>query len=197
MTDRRTVLGAGLASALLASGLSAGAQSPLPAQAPAPAPPTMPAPALAALPHAQWSGTARLRFFGLNIYDATLWVDKGFSAARFAESGLVLELAYLRALKGDLIAERSITEMRRVGDVSEPQAQRWQAAMQTSFADVTAGDRITGLHDPAFGARFWFNAQPRAPIADPAFSRLFFGIWLSSATSEPALRQALLARAAP
>lgn len=138
-----------------------------------------------------------MRFFGLNIYDATLWVDAGFRAASFARHGLVLELAYLRALQRDLIAKRSLTEMRRVGEFSEQQAQAWQAAMQASFVDVAAGDRITGLHDPAFGARFWFNTQPRPPIADPEFSRLFFGIWLSSATSEPALRLALLARATP
>lgn len=30
-------------------------------------------------------------------------------------------------------------------------------------------------------------------VADPEFARLFFGIWLSPNTSEPALRQALLA----
>ena len=32
--------------------------------------------------------------------------------------------------------------------------------------------------------------------ADAEFDRLFFGIWLSDATSEPALRQALLAQTA-
>ena len=30
-------------------------------------------------------------------------------------------------------------------------------------------------------------------VADPEFARLFFGIWLSPNTSEPSLRQALLA----
>jgi Chalcone isomerase-like len=47
------------------------------------------------------------------------------------------------------------------------------------------------------GARFWVNGVARAPINDPEFSRLFFGIWLSSATSEPKLRAALLANAPP
>jgi hypothetical protein len=31
-------------------------------------------------------------------------------------------------------------------------------------------------------------------VADPEFSRLFFGIWLSQATSEPEMRRALLPR---
>jgi hypothetical protein len=30
-------------------------------------------------------------------------------------------------------------------------------------------------------------------VAEPAFSRLFFGIWLSERTGAPELRQALLA----
>jgi hypothetical protein len=58
------------------------------------------------------------------------------------------------------------------------------------------GDRITGLHQPGLGARFWFNGQLRGAVADPEFSRLFFGIWLAETTSEPTLRSALLAGAA-
>ena len=34
-------------------------------------------------------------------------------------------------------------------------------------------------------------------VADAEFARLFFGIWLSPRTSEPQLRQALLALPAP
>jgi hypothetical protein len=34
-------------------------------------------------------------------------------------------------------------------------------------------------------------------VRDPDFSRLFFGIWLGEFTSEPSLRVALLAGAAP
>jgi hypothetical protein len=159
--------------------------------------PALPTPVHDALPSARWIGSGRMRFFGLNVYDASLWVAPGFRAADYAQHALALELSYLRSLKGSAIAERSLTEMRRAGDFSDAQAQQWLAAMQATFPDVKDGDRILGLHRPGQGARFWFNAQERAPIADADFSRLFFGIWLSSATSEPQLRQALLARAAP
>ena len=40
------------------------------------------------------------------------------------------------------------------------------------------------------------NGKAKGEIADAEFDRLFFGIWLSDATSEPALRQALLAQTA-
>jgi hypothetical protein len=87
--------------------------------------------------------------------------------------------------------------MRRSADITPAQAQRWLADMQAAFPDVNAGDRLTGLHSPGVGARFWLNGQPRADLRDAEFSRLFFGIWLAESTSEPELRSELLARAAP
>jgi hypothetical protein len=110
---------------------------------------------------------------------------------------LALQLTYLRSLNGRSIAQRSLEEMRRGATLTPVQEQRWLAAMQEAFPDVQSGDRITGLHLPGVGARFWFNGQPRALVRDPDFSRLFFGIWLAEFSSEPDLRVALLAGAAP
>ena len=149
----------------------------------------------AELPGALWCGNARMRVFGFNVYDATLWVTPEFKASRYAQSAFVLELAYLRSLNGREVAQRSAVEMRRAPDYPAAREASWKAAMEATFPDVKDGDRLTGLHSPEAGARFWFNGTARTPIADPDFSRLFFGIWLSTATSEPKLRAALLARA--
>lgn len=146
----------------------------------------------AELPQAAAGPSARLRFFGLDVYDGRLFVPPGFRAAHWAVTPLALELTYLRSLKGALIAERSLTEMRRSGDLTAEQQSRWLAAMVQAFPDVRAGDRITGMHQPGHGARFWFNAQPRSGVADALFSERFFGIWLAESTSEPRLRNALL-----
>ena len=62
---------------------------------------------------------------------------------------------------------------------------------------VQPGDRITGVHRPGAGARFYFNGRLRASVDDAAFARAFFGIWLSPSTSEPRLRSALLSGSAP
>ncbi len=157
----------------------------------------LPAEVESELPNGQWSGSARLRFFGFDVYDSRLWVAPGFRASAFAQSPLALELTYLRSLSGKAIAERSLKEMQRSGRFTPDQEQRWLAAMVEAFPDVSNGDRLTGMHVPGVGARFWLNGQPRATIRDPEFSRYFFGIWLSEATSEPQLRASLLARAAP
>jgi hypothetical protein len=149
-----------------------------------------------ALPAAQALGSARLRFLGMAIYQARLWVGADFAANAYAQSPFALELNYARSLTGRLIAERSLKEMQRQGKLQPQQETAWLEAMEAAFVDVKAGDRITGLHTPAQGARFWFNGQPRPGVPDAEFSRLFFGIWLSDATSEPTMRAELLGRAA-
>ena len=149
------------------------------------------------LPQAALAGEATLRFLGFAVYQARLWVEPGFDANSYAQQPLALELAYLRSFKGSDMARRSLAEMRRQGPLDEAQAQRWQAHMQALFPDVQAGDRITGLHQPGFGASFWMNGRWLGALNDPVFSKYFFGIWLAPQTSEPQLRQALLASTAP
>jgi hypothetical protein len=159
--------------------------------------PSLPDAVLAQLPDAQWTGTARLRYFGFSVYDANLWVAPGFSAADFTNHALALDLTYLRTLSGSTIAERSLKEMQRSGNVTPEQAERWLAAMQATFSDVNPGDRLIGLHSPTTGARFWLNGITRTAVPDPEFSRRFFGIWLANSTSEPQMRSDLLTGTTP
>jgi len=69
--------------------------------------------------------------------------------------------------------------------------------MRDAFPAVKTGDRISGVNRPGVGAQFLTNGQPTGDIRDVEFARLFFGIWLLPDTSEPRLRQALLAQATP
>ena len=147
------------------------------------------------LPGSRLQGEATLKFFGLRVYHARLWTLPDYRVSQPVDQPLVLELEYLRELKGPLIAERSLKEMRRGGQISDAQAERWLAEMQRIFPDVKAGDRISGQHLPGRGARFWHNGRLAGQIDDPAFARLFFGIWLAPSTSEPDMRLALLGQA--
>ena len=148
------------------------------------------------LPQAQQLGKTRLTVWGFKIYDAQLWVAPGFDADRYASQALALELAYLRAFDAADIADRSIKEMRRSAAISDAQARQWSREMQRVFPDVKAGDRIMGVNRPGMGVSFWVNGQASGEILDAEFSKLFFGIWLSPKTSEPAMRSALLGGAA-
>ena len=155
---------------------------------------TPPSELAAELPGAQWRGAVQLRFLGLHIYDLRLWAPLPVTAD-YAGQALALELQYARSLGGPRIAQRSIDEMRRIGPLSDEQADRWLLAMVRLFPDVVAGDRLTGVQRPGQGARFHFNGTLRGEVAEPEFARLFFGMWLSPKTSEPKLRAELLASA--
>ncbi|MDO9279120.1 MAG: chalcone isomerase family protein [Polaromonas sp.] len=144
------------------------------------------------LPQAQLLGQSRLTVWGFKIYDAQLWAAPGFQANRYASQPLALELAYLRDFDAVDIAERSLKEMRRSATISDAQARQWRLDMQRVFPDVKAGDRILGMHRPGIGASFWVNGKAGGEILDAEFSKLFFGIWLSPQTSEPAMRTALV-----
>lgn len=160
-------------------------------------PPTTPWPEVTEhLPGGTLAGQARLRYWGFEVYEAQLWTPPSFRASQYAQHPLALSLTYLRTLRGKAIAERSLEEMRLQGPITTAQASTWLAQMQASFPDVRAQDRLTGLHQPGVGARFWFNGKPQATVADDAFSQRFFGIWLSESTSQPEMRRALLARTA-
>ncbi len=151
---------------------------------------------LAAVPSAQSAGAGRLRVWGFDVYDARLWVAPGFRQGDFARHAFALEIDYLRDLSAADIARRSIDQMRRVGSFHS-QGERWQAQLEAALPDVRRGDRLTGIYRPGRGATFLHNGRASGEIADTQFAALFFGIWLSPQTSEPALREKLLAGTTP
>lgn len=188
----------GLAALLWAG--AALAQSPVPPAAPqriaSPAGTTPSRPELSVLPRARLIGQARLTVWGFDIYDARLWASAPFSAASFAASALALELNYLRNFQAVDIAERSLKEMRRSQPVSDAQAARWTAELLRVIPDVRKGDRITAVHRPGLGMAFWVNGRASGEVLDADFAQRFFGIWLSPDTSDPRMREALLAGSA-
>jgi hypothetical protein len=167
--------------------LGAAATVPWPASASTP-----PAEVQAELPGARLHGQGRLRFLGLHVYDIRLWATSALRGDNADRASVALEIEYARPLKGPLIAERSLAEMRRVGQFNDHDGERWLAVMKRMFPDVQAGDRVTGVHRAAEGARFHHNGHLIGEVRDATFARLFFGIWLSARTSEPQLRAALL-----
>jgi len=144
------------------------------------------------LPGARLQGQGRLRYFGLHVYDIRLWAPAPLRPDDAVRVNAALEIEYARRLVGTLIAERSITEMRRIGNITAADGERWLETMRQLFPDVRAGDRITGVHQAGEAARFHFNGRLLGEVRDAVFARLFFGIWLSPRTSEPQLRAALL-----
>lgn len=137
-------------------------------------------------------GRKRFTVFGFSVYDASLWVEPGFDPRNYSRHGFALDLLYQRDFTNADITRRSLDEMARQAPLAGERKQTWETRLRDAFPDVRKGDRITGIHRPSAGAVFVTNGRQTGRIDDPEFARLFFGIWLSPDTSEPALRQALL-----
>ena len=73
------------------------------------------------------------------------------------------------------------------------QLSAWGESLTAIFPDVTAGTRLTGFSDFQGYTQFFHNEEAVGAIQDAEFTRRFFAIWLGEDTSEPGLRQQLLA----
>ncbi|MNZ98404.1 hypothetical protein D3C78_1176860 [compost metagenome] len=148
------------------------------------------------LPEARVVGAGELRLFGLRIYSARLWSPAQPLAP---DSPFALELTYHRAISREQLVDASVREIRRLyGDaVSAVQLAGWRGQMLQAFVDVEPGSRITGVHLPGQGARFYVGRELKHEVRDQEFARAFFAIWLDPRTRNPELRAQLLGAAAP
>ncbi|MBT2341197.1 MULTISPECIES: chalcone isomerase family protein [Pseudomonas] len=144
-----------------------------------------------ALPAARLAGSGEFTWIGLRLYTARLWQ---VGATWHWQEPFALELIYHRALSRDALVQASVDEMRRLADkpLAEERLERWTQAMREAFVDVRPGMRITGLYLPGQGCRFYVDGQLSLEVADPAFARAFFAIWLDPRARDQQLRQRLL-----
>lgn len=158
---------------------------------------SLPATVAAEMPGARLAGEGSYQWFGLKIYDATLWVgENGLDPASPYAHRFALDLAYARNLDGKKIAQSSREQMAKLGKGSAEQREAWTRRMEQLFPDVAEGTHITGVYLPGHGASFYRDGTRLGDIADREFARAFFAIWLDARTSAPDLRAALLRDAA-
>ncbi len=82
--------------------------------------------------------------------------------------------------------------MRKQGFADEVTLARWFDLMSDIIPDVNPDTELLGIADADQNTIFLRNGESIGRINEPAFTRAFFDIWLSEATSAPALRQRLL-----
>lgn len=157
-----------------------------------PAVASLPEPVKALAPAWRPLGSGEARFLGLRLYEAALWVGaQGYRE----DAPFALALTYARAFSRDTLVSASLDEMRRLGGADEARLSRWKVELERVFPDVAAGETIVGVHLPGRGAAFYHQGRLSGEVADPAFARAFFAIWLDSRTRVPALRGRLLGQA--
>lgn len=153
-------------------------------------PPAAPPDVIEALGEIRSVGSGRLRWFGLLVYDARLWLPGPAGVA--PKPPKALELTYARRFSGTDIATRSIEEIARLGRGSDEQRVAWEQTMRRLFPDVAAGDRLLGIHRRGDLVAFFHNGRAIGDIDLPGFADAFFAIWLDPKTAAPRLRAQLL-----
>jgi hypothetical protein len=155
----------------------------------------VPAEVAAALPGRAGRARPACASWACSVYDARLWSGPTSVTEDWAAAPLALEIEYARTLKGGAIAERSLAEMRRQGEIDAATGQRWLATMTQLFPDVRQGDRLTGGEPARRSAQLFANGTLRRECrrragVRPALLRHLAG----PQTSEPALRSACWGR---
>lgn len=139
----------------------------------------------------EWTraGEGELRWFGLKVYRAALWV----SGERWSmDRPFALALRYEREISADQLVSTTLDELRRLGWRDANRLARWESALRRIFPDITPGEELVGLSVPGRGAWFFHDGRPAGAIEDAEFARAFFSIWLDARTREPSLRARLL-----
>ncbi len=151
--------------------------------------PPLPVALAAELPMLKPLGEGRLRWFGLHVYDSSLWVP---GEAWSFDRVFALDIRYAMSIKGRDLTQRSLEEMRKLGFSDPARLKRWEEAMDRVFPDIRPGDRLVGVSIPGREARFYSQERLLGTVPDPEFARAFFAIWLDEKTSEPGLRARML-----
>jgi hypothetical protein len=145
--------------------------------------------ALEDYPSFQAVGSGELTWWGIRVYQATLYAPLGQYGPN---SPHALEIVYGMTISRKQLAKTSLKEIEKIQGRTLTDRAEVLDLFESVFRDVSDGDTLVGVHLPGEGARFYTRAEYLGRIDDPELAAAFFDIWLSPATTKPKLRRGLL-----
>ena len=137
-------------------------------------------------------GRGELSWFGLSIYEASLWTPNGTFKNLESSIPVAFTITYERNIKSSALADRTVDEWEQLGIFDEGKRHFWGKQLEQIWPDVKPGDSITTLVTVDRKTVFYHNEYQLAAIEDPAFGTALLSIWLDAKTSEPELRAKLI-----
>ena len=166
-----------LISTISAAGVASGAHRPLPSQV------------LSSAPGMHPFGKGRHTWWGVRMYDATLWIVGPQWSAAVPHA---LDIEPGRAVPSDTLVKNAIAEMRdlKVGD--ERQLGIWQVEMRKLIPNVRQGDQVVIFCPDTKRTIAYLNDSSTGEIDDPSFCPAVMSVWLHPQTKHQAIRKSLL-----
>ena len=147
-------------------------------------------PASGPIERLQLVGEGELRWFGLSIYEASLWTPEGKFDSLPEHRHVALVIDYSRNIPSSKLVDSARTEWKRIG-ILDPRTERWCRQVAQIWPDVRPGDRITTLVERGGATVFYFNDREIGRVPDPDFGPALLEIWLHPESRSDKLRREL------
>lgn len=134
-------------------------------------------------------GSGRHTYWGIRMYDATLWiVGPQWSPA----TPHALDLEPGRAVPADTLIKNAISEMRDLKVGNDQQLRTWQAELTKIIPNVRQGDQVVLFCPDSKRTLSYLNNSSIGSVDDPSFCPALMSVWLHPQTKHQAIRRSLL-----
>jgi hypothetical protein len=132
----------------------------------------------------------------VRIYVAAFYLPASVTAAQVLdEQPKRIAFHYQRGFSAeDLVAATNATITRGMDEATRTALQPHLDAFNALYPAVQEGDVMDIDYVPGVGTSLSLNGIQRGTVADPAFARALFAIWLGDKAVDDGLKRALLAR---
>jgi len=134
-------------------------------------------------------GQGNMSWLFFDLYQASLYSKTGDYAV--GDYPQALKIIYQRNIYSADLVNVTEKEWQKLGFTSG-EYQQWLPVLSALWPDIKEDDVLLFLVDVDGYGAFYHNNQLLGRVDNSAFSKAFLSIWLSTNTSEPALRRKLI-----
>jgi hypothetical protein len=138
-------------------------------------------------------GTATLHWFGLHVYDVSLYTE---GQPYTTNTTSVLSLQYAISIKHKRLQATTLDEWKRLKIATPEQREKWIAQLDGMWPDIKAGEQLSAYFQKDGATTFYCGDRLLGEITDAAFGPAFFAIWLDAGCRYPKVRDGLLKKEA-
>lgn len=137
-------------------------------------------------------GQGVMTWFGISIYEASLWTQSGSYKNFDSDLPLVLHITYKQSIQRQELVDATVEQWERLGYFDRDSRRVWKQRLENVWPDVKPGDSITTVVLSDRSTQFFANEKLIAEIKESVFGRALISIWLHPDTDEPELRKKLI-----